>query len=204
VTRAHRPDAAAIAARLARDLPPGRYAHSLAAARWAEGLAPAAGVAPSRAYMAALLHDCARDLSRPRAARLLRSYRGRHADAAVRAAPALWHAPLGALLARRRYGIGDPFVLRAIARHTLGGPRMTPLEQLVYLADYAEPRRTHPDSRRVRTLARRDPAAAFRAAVAGKLRYLAARRLTPHARTLALARELGLRAGRRVRPRRVP
>lgn len=192
--RSRRPDPDALAKRLARDLSPTRFAHALSAARWAAALAPAMGVTPERAYLSLLLHDSARDLPLARLRRLLSSYRGRALDARVRSAPGLWHGPAGAVVARRRYGITDPGVLHAIAIHTVGSPDMSALARLAYLADFAEPRRVHPGSQRVRALARRDPARAFRSAVQGKLRFLKAKGIAPHPHTLALARELGLRA----------
>lgn len=199
------PDPDALAARLARDLSPLRFAHVCSAARWAAALAPSLGVVPERAYVALLLHDTARDLPPDRMRRLLSRYRGRALDAGVRAAPGLWHGPAGAVLARRRYGVTDPGVLHAVAIHSVGAPGMSALARLVYLADFAEPLRVHPGSRPVRALARRDPARAFRGAVQGKLRFLKAKGIAPHPRTLALAQSLGLPASagpsRRTRAR---
>ena len=74
--------------------------------------------------------------------------------------PRLLHARVGAALARRDLpGIGEG-VLSAIAVHTVGAVPMTPLDQVVYLADMIEPARTYAGvderARRVRgRLARR-------------------------------------------------
>ena len=52
---------------------------------------------------------------------------------------ALAHAPAGAQIARRLFGIRDEGVLSAIRWHTTGRPGMTELEKIIYVADYIEP-----------------------------------------------------------------
>ena len=68
--------------------------------------------------------------------------------------PLLLHAPLGALLAREKYGADDEAVLRAIARHTVGGAAMTALDKIVYFADMVEPTRAYPGVEELRRLMR--------------------------------------------------
>ena len=68
--------------------------------------------------------------------------------------PLLLHAPLGALLAREKYGADDEAVLRAIARHTVGGASMTALDKIVYFADMVEPTRAYPGVEELRRLMR--------------------------------------------------
>ena len=58
--------------------------------------------------------------------------------------PQLIHAAYGAYLAATDYHISQEDIILAIRNHTLGRPEMTPLEQIVYLADYLEPERNHP------------------------------------------------------------
>ena len=41
-------------------------------------------------------------------------------------------------------------VVQAIARHTVGAPEMTDLDQVVYLADMIEPARTYPGVEKLR------------------------------------------------------
>ena len=45
------------------------------------------------------------------------------------------------LTTEARYGIKDEEILSAIRRHTLGDANMTPLEYLIYVADFIEPNR---------------------------------------------------------------
>jgi predicted HD superfamily hydrolase involved in NAD metabolism len=124
--------------------------------------------------------------------KLLNRYSGRYLDAGIRAEPKLWHNPVGAYLAFHKFGVKDPGVLRAIARHSIGGPGMHPLDKLIYVADYCEELRTHAAAERVRVLAFKDLDAAVSAVARAKLNYLKRRGLAAHPDSLALAREYGI------------
>ncbi len=63
------------------------------------------------------------------------------ADKVMWQSRALLHAPVGAYLARRDYGLSDPAALDAIRWHTTGRANMSILEQVIYLADMIEPGR---------------------------------------------------------------
>lgn len=160
-------------ARLKKMITPARYEHSLHAAALAAALAPAAGVQRQKAALAALLHDCARDLSPAALRRLCRPLARR--DAALREtlkeAPVLAHAWAGAALAAEKFGVADPEVLEAIKFHATGAPGMGPLARLVYLADLANQGRAFREAGLVRRLAFMDFEAAFRAANYVKLVY---------------------------------
>lgn len=93
-------------------------------------------------------------------------------SSAARAVPrAVLHAPVGAKLLAE-LGLRDEVVLRAVASHTVGRPGMTPLELLVYTADFCEPGRTHEGSAEVREILFRDLKAGAREATAKTLMYL--------------------------------
>ncbi|OGR66056.1 MAG: hypothetical protein A2X31_12610 [Elusimicrobia bacterium GWB2_63_22] len=152
-------------------LTPARFAHSVETARLAVALAPAAGVPQQKAALAALLHDCARDLPPAAMARLARGPREAALRETAAKAPVLLHAWAGAALARSRFGVRDAEVLEAAALHATGAPGMGPLARLVYLCDLANQGRTFPAAGRVRALAREDLGAAFLAANYVKLVY---------------------------------
>ncbi|MBI4350047.1 MAG: bis(5'-nucleosyl)-tetraphosphatase (symmetrical) YqeK [Elusimicrobia bacterium] len=143
-----------------------RYAHSLHTAELALRLAPAAGAPQQKAALAALLHDCARDL--PRAGRerlfLKRATRSALPALTLKEAPVLAHAWAGAAVAAEKFGVRDPEVLQAIELHSTGAPGMGPLARLIYLCDLANEGREHPGAGLVRKLAFKDLGEAFRAA----------------------------------------
>lgn len=137
---------------LAKELPPRRLQHSLAVSETAAALAARYGADVERARLAGLLHDCARAMP---SNILLQTAKA--SDIVVndveKREPVLLHAPVGAFVARREYGVEDEAVLAAIRWHTTGGPAMTLLDEIVFLADYIEPGRNFPGVERIRQLA---------------------------------------------------
>lgn len=138
---------------LSRRLKRSRYEHSLGVADTAAFLARRFGEDEVRARTAGLLHDCAREFPNE-AMRAEADARGVSYGAVEASMPLLLHAPLGALLAREKYGADDEAVLRAIARHTVGGASMTALDKIVYFADMVEPTRAYPGVEELRRLMR--------------------------------------------------
>ena len=138
---------------LSRRLKRSRYEHSLGVADTAAFLARRFGEDEARARTAGLLHDCAREFPNE-AMRAEADARGVSYGAVEASMPLLLHAPLGALLAREKYGADDEAVLRAIARHTVGGASMTALDKIVYFADMVEPTRAYPGGEELRRLMR--------------------------------------------------
>jgi len=161
-----------------------RYAHILRVARTAEALARAHGVDTARARTAGLLHDLARLYS---GERLLResAERGLPIGEFERANPIVLHAPLSAELAREWFGIADEAILSAIRKHTLGAATMTPLDEIIYLADGLEPGRVYESRADILKLAFDNLSAGMAAHLTEALVYHRERGLTPAPQTLA-------------------
>lgn len=169
-------------------LSPHRYQHVLGVAATARELAVRFGADPDKAELAGLLHDAAREwrppdlLSRAREWGLPVGYLEELAPM-----PCL-HAPLGAEVAKREFGVTDPEVLSAIARHTLGDEDMSLLDKILFLADTIEPGRGEADYlTEVRALARTDIDRACRASLDQTFQYLLRSGQTLHPRS-AMAR----------------
>lgn len=133
-----------------------RWLHSLSVAETAQRLAAAFGWSAAdreRAVRAGLLHDVAKDLPPDKVRELARAWAdsGREAGSATAGAasspgPAfapLLHAPAGARLAEVDFGIHDDDLLRAIAWHPTATADMPAVGQILFVADYLEPRRPH-------------------------------------------------------------
>ena len=129
-----------ILAILKRDLKPGRYQHTLAVAETAKRLSARYGILPERAYLAGVLHDCAKSMTLADMVRLSDEM-GVNADEFEKNNDAIMHAPAGAARAEKEFGIRDREILSAIRWHTIGGPGLTALEKLIYVSDYIEPNR---------------------------------------------------------------
>jgi len=182
----------ALAARLKAALKSARYEHTRGVVKTARILASLHGVDPERAALAAWLHDCAKALDRDAMKPLLGPA---GVDRYERAMPGLWHAAVGALLARRDYGVRDAEILKAIRWHSTGSPDQTPLQKVLFVADYTEPGRpAWPELPALRRLAREDLDAAWSRTLAHKLTDLLERGRPLHPRSLAAYhRSLGVR-----------
>ncbi len=141
-----------------------RYAHSVRVARCAALLAQRHGLDSRKARLAGLLHDLARLYSNDRLIAESEA-RGLPVGTREREHPVLLHAPLGAAIAREKFGIEDDAVLSAIAKHTTGEGEMSPLDCAVYLADSLEPDRSFPERAALWELALRDLTEATRETV---------------------------------------
>ena len=134
-------------------LKPGRYRHSLGVADTAAFLARRFGVNEEKAYIAGLLHDCAREYSndsmKEEAVR-----RNIPIGAVEEAMPLLLHAYIGAHRIAECYGVEDEEIAQAVWRHTVGGAGMTDLDKIIYFADMIEPNRDYPEVEELRQFAR--------------------------------------------------
>lgn len=117
-----------------------RYEHTLGVEETALSLASIHGVNPSKAQVAALLHDCAKHMSDDQVIKLCAS-EGIALTPEALGNPDLIHAKIGALMATLDYGVDDIDILNAITYHTTGRPKMSELEKVIYIADYIEPGR---------------------------------------------------------------
>ena len=97
-----------------------------------------------RTLLAGLMHDCAKSLGPEETLECLRKHRVKLTDELLNA-PGIQHGPAGRVLARERFGIRDPEMLRAIGNHVNGSVEMCkhPIETAVYIADFTEPFRDH-------------------------------------------------------------
>lgn len=126
--------------RLHYTLSPKRFAHTRGVADEAYKLASIYDIDPDTAYLAGLLHDCAKDFSKEETFEKCQKY-GVELDEVLKTQPDLIHSFLGAAVAREEYGITDEDILNAIRYHTTGREAMSTLEKIIYLADFFEPNR---------------------------------------------------------------
>lgn len=140
---------------LTKELRPARFRHSRDVSRTAVRLAECWDIDIEKARMAGILHDCARNLKGDELLSVAQS-NGLELGDIEKLQPALVHAPLGAILAQRRFGVTDPEILQAIRRHTTGAADMSPLDKIIYLADCIEPGRNYRGVEQPRELAEKN------------------------------------------------
>ena len=122
---------------LEHDLDSKRYEHTLSVAYTAACLAMRYNYDMEKAYVAGLLHDCAKCMSNTDKI----EYCEKH-DIPITAIelenPSLLHAKVGAEISRRKFDIEDSEIYQAIFYHTTGHPNMSLLDKIIYVADYME------------------------------------------------------------------
>lgn len=136
----HSPSAHELIGYLAASLKPKRFLHTLSVAATAANIAAVHNTDPKRAYMAGLLHDCAKYFTEKEWVKICEQEKIPLSDV-ERDNTVLIHGKLGAHFARTRYGVEDEEMLDAIRYHTTGRPGMGLLEKIIYVADYMEPGR---------------------------------------------------------------
>lgn len=147
--------------RLKNDLSEGRFIHSMGVAECAKELAERFSCDADKAYLAGLLHDCATKLTGEEMLGLALQA-GLRTEEETSADPvADYHARLGAVIAERDYGITDPEVLNAIARHQVGCVGMSTLDIIISLADGIEPSRKGDKIEEIRAIAQTDLVSAY-------------------------------------------
>ena len=117
-----------------------RYTHSLGVVETAVKMARIFGVDSEKTEIAALLHDCAKQIPHPTQLDLCKEL-GIPLDEVKEKELGLLHAEIGAYMAEHEFGITDTEILDAIRYHTLGRVQMTDMEKILYLADIIEPNR---------------------------------------------------------------
>lgn len=127
-----------------------RLQHTYRVAETAVAMARREGADVRKAEIAALLHDCARNLPTEKLNSLIEELGlpERYRDNVN-----LSHSKVGAAFAGRLFNIVDREILDAISYHTTGRCRMTTLEKIVFLADAIEPGRDYPGVEAIRKAA---------------------------------------------------
>lgn len=115
-----------------------RYGHSLGCADASREIAKILEFDEEKAYLAGLVHDCAKSLTADEALKLLKANHielvcGEDENKKV------LHAPAGVVIAQKYFNINDKEILSAIRWHTLGKIDMNILEKIVFIADKIEP-----------------------------------------------------------------
>ena len=130
-------DVKAIKKDLSKILDEKRYEHTIGVAHTAAALAMCYGEDVNKAYLAGLLHDCAKCYDEKKRNILCKKYNV-SLTKFEEENPFLIHAKLGAAIAKEKYKIIDDSILSAIRYHTTGNENMTVFEKIIFSADYIE------------------------------------------------------------------
>jgi predicted HD superfamily hydrolase involved in NAD metabolism len=115
-----------------------KYRHVLGVEKTAVELAKRFGVDENKASIAALLHDCAKNLKSKELLEIIREKEIVVSEMEMKCTKTL-HSPVGAYFAQVQFGIEDKEILDAIRYHTIGHNNMTTMDKIIFLADKIEP-----------------------------------------------------------------
>jgi len=113
-----------------------------------------------KAKLAALLHDCAKEMDNKEILFLSGEY-GFEIDEIYREQPGILHGVAGAYVAKNLFNIHDIEILDAITYHTVPRLNMTKLDKIISVADLIEKNREYPHVDKIRALAEKDLDLAF-------------------------------------------
>lgn len=114
-----------------------RYNHTLGTADCALKLAKKYGLDEKKAYLAGLLHDCAKCKSNDELLKIIKQELKNIDEGELQNYKTL-HAPVGEYFARTMYNTDDSEILNAIRYHTIGRVNMSLFEKIIFLADKIE------------------------------------------------------------------
>lgn len=113
-----------------------RLLHSLGCAQCAVELAEKFNLDEKRAYIAGLLHDCAKCIDEEKMFEIAKEL---NIDKNELSNHKVIHAPVSAYIAMTEFGVKDEEILSAIRLHTIGKIDMSLFEKIIFLADKIEP-----------------------------------------------------------------
>jgi predicted HD superfamily hydrolase involved in NAD metabolism len=170
-------DAAYWAAKVRALVKPERFDHIVRVAELASEIAAANNLDSSKAYLAGILHDVARDMSGEDLLRLAPP----ESDMDTKH-PLIVHGRAARVLLER-WGFTDVDVLDAVEEHTTGPRAGRPISVCVYIADVSEPGRGV--NHHIRELAFTNLERAYRESLFCKVHYLQSKGKPIHPRTMA-------------------
>lgn len=116
-----------------------RYHHSLGAAEAAKALAKIFNQDEEKAYLAGLVHDCAKNFEDSVLLDLINNEIKTGFEQSELKNPKTYHAIAGAYLIQKEFEIDDSEIISAVRNHTIGKTNMSIFDKIIFLADKIEP-----------------------------------------------------------------
>ena len=122
---------------LSDNLKPERYSHVLAVNDLAIKLAKSYKLDVVKVSVAALLHDCAKNMTLEENVKYIKknNLKIKYADFVIKYLPQVLHSYIGADIAQKKFGVKDKEIINAIKNHTVGRVGMSEFEKVIFIAD---------------------------------------------------------------------
>lgn len=124
---------------LEKNLSDKRYHHSLGCADTARQLAKLFNQDENKAYLAGLVHDCAKNMDDGHLLDLIKNEIKVGFEPSELKNPKTFHAIVGAHLIQKIFEIDDVEIISAVRNHTIGCVGMSVFDKIIFLADKIEP-----------------------------------------------------------------
>ena len=122
-----------------------RYQHTCSMAKIAIDIAKSNHLDETKAYVAGMLHDIAKEMDEKQATTIMEHDYSEH----LNTPRAVWHQWLSAYLAKTVFYIDDQEILQAITNHTTANVPMSSLDKCIYCADKYDPFRGFDSSKEI-------------------------------------------------------
>lgn len=140
-----------IKAELSTMLSQKRFEHSLFVAKRAKELALIYGVDSDAAYLAGLVHDCCKEISKQEQLKIIEQF-GIILTDVEKLEPNIWHGYAASGFIKEKWGITDNDICNAVKHHTCGRKNMSVLEKIIFVADLTSEDREYEDSKPIRVI----------------------------------------------------
>lgn len=124
---------------LSENLSEKRYNHSKGCAQTAQKLAKIYNLNEEKAYLAGLIHDCAKNIDSEKSLEIIRNEIKNGFLESELKNPKTYHAIIGAHYIQKLFEIEDNEIIQAVRNHTIGNINMTTFDKIIFLADKIEP-----------------------------------------------------------------
>lgn len=123
--------------KLSKMLKPNRLKHSINVAKCAVKLSEIYGYDKNKAYLAGMVHDCAKYFEKNQIDYYVDKY-DIYLDDLEKESLALSHSVIGSYVVQDVFNITDKEIIDAIRYHTTGRENMTLLDKIIFMADMIE------------------------------------------------------------------
>lgn len=169
-----------------------RYQHSRQVSSLAEKISDYYHIPSEKAKLLGLIHDCAKDYSQEELKGLMKKYHI-YLDEVEEHIPGIWHAYVGAEIARNQFKVNDPEMLDAIRYHSTASGKLGLLGKIIYIADKIEPGRQLEHVDRARILVWQDIDSAMLELLNQEVNLLISKNLVIHPVTIQARNEILIR-----------
>ncbi len=128
-----------------------RFYHSESVAKRAVELAEIYGEDKEKAYIAGLVHDACKEISKDKQLKIINDF-GIILSDIEKTESNIWHGYAASAFVKEKWAIEDEDILNSVKFHTCGRKNMSTLEKIVFVADLTSYDRDYPDSEKIRKI----------------------------------------------------